>query len=502
MHDKLKSGERADSTAAASSTVAAANALHPIVATRAVTNPRVLDQGRVYTEAFRQTRPMAAPGSADATKIADVVRDGTARSNGLTQPAAERMATSGRSLDSFVSGANPGGKAAEVVVASDYRDLHAGYETGIVNPPERVATNVRDIRVAPDVSSRKDLVFAFDTKNGDVVWKYNGQVKTGGAQYVADTLIEMAETPGYGKVAYVDARYVNADATPRVAADAFTEEQARRLQEAKVRLRGIPDLQKRAEHLMENIEANKIDGLDPVARQELQQLRDDIAAAYVWRDVVGRIGGGAAIAAASAAVVSLVVQLATEGEVDMTSVCKDARIGACFGAGGAAADAGVYYVGTKVLDMTPEVAKEFAKQGVAVGFCAIAVGIDLVSEVRAARRGDVTMAGAIGGTAAKTALDLLPLVTVALGLVGLPVLVGAQVGGRWFIAKAREANRVLEQAIRADMALADSISARMSELSQVGEEVTADCASTDVLFNKVMGNIPPVAHPTLRLVTN
>lgn len=482
--------------------VAAANVVHPSVAARAVTDPGVLDQGRVFTEALNQTRPIASPGSADALRIADMVRDGTARPNGLTQTTAERMATSGRSLDSFIDGANPGGKAAEVVAASEYRALHAGHETGIVNPPKHVAANLRDIRLAPDSSSRKDLVFAFDTKSGDVVWKCNGQVKTGGPQYVADTLVEMAKTPGYGKVAYVDKRYVNTDGTPRVAPDAFTKRQARQILEAKIPLRGIPDLEKRAEQLMADIKASKVDGLDPVARQELQHLRDDIAAAYRARGVIGRIGGGAAIAAASAAVVSLAVQLVTQGKVDAKIVGKAAGTGAIFGAGGAAADAGLYHLGTKVLELAPEVAKEFAKQGVSIGFCVIAVGTDLLSEIRAARRGEVTMAGAIGGTTAKTALDLLPLVMAPLGLVGLPVLVGAQVGGRWLIGKAREADRVLEQAIAADMALADNLSQRMSEFSQVVDDVAADCASTDVLFNEVMGSALPVEHPTLRLMKN
>lgn len=252
--------------------------------------------------------------------------------------------------------------------------------------------------------------------------------------------------------------------------------------------------------MIADIKAGKLDGFDPVARQELQQLRDDITAAYRARGVIGRIGGGAAIAAASAAVVSLVVQLATEGKVDAKTVGKSAGTGAIFGAGGAAADAGLYHIGTKVLEMAPEVAKEFARQGVAVGFCVLAVGTDLVSEIRSVRRGDVTMASAVGGTAAKTALDLLPLVMAPLGLAGLPVLVGAQVGGRWLIGKAREADRVLEEAIAADVALAESITQRMAAFTHVVEDVRAECAETDALFSEVMGRTLPSAP--LRLVMN
>jgi hypothetical protein len=499
MDNNSKLKERVDDGRVVGNTAAASNVVHPTVAVRAVTDPSVLDQGRLYTEALNQTQPIAAPG-AEARRIADMVRKGTARPNGLTQPTAERMATSGRSLDSFITGVNPRGKAAEVVAISDYRALHAGQDAGIVNPPKHVAQNVRDIRLAPDAASRKDLVFGFETKNGETIWKYNGQVKTGAAQYISDTLVKMAKTPGYGKVGYVDARYVNPNGTPRVAPDAFTARQAKRLQEAKVRLRGIENLEKRADQLMANIKAGKLDGLDPIARQELQQLRDDINAAYRARSVMGRIGGGAAIAAASAAVVSLVVQLATEGKVDVKTVGKSAETGALFGAGGAAADAGLYQIGTKFLDMAPEAAKEFAGQGVAVGFCVLAVGTDLVSEIRAARRGDVTVAGAVGGTAAKTALDLLPLVMAPLGLAGFPVLIGAQVGGRWLIGKAREADRVLEQAIAADAALAESIMQRMAAFTQVVEDLRADCADTDTLYNEVMSD--NLSSTTLGLVNN
>jgi hypothetical protein len=502
MPNKPKNKNFADGAVAAGSAIASAGVMHPHVVVGTVFDPEILDQGRVFAEAINQTRPIAAQGSREAGRIADMIREGTARPNGLTRTAAERMATSSRSLDSFISGVNPGGKAAEVVAASDYRALHAGQKTGLINPPEHLATNVCDIRLAPDSASRKDMVFAFDTKNGEAVWKYNGQVKTGGPQYVTDTLVEMAKTPGYGKVGYVDARYVNADGTPRVAPDAFTESQARRLRDAKVRLRGIPNLAKRADELMTNIKANKVDGLDPVARQELQQLRDDIAFAYRARGVISRIGGGTAIAAASAAVVSLVVQLATDGKIDAKTVGKAAGTGAIFGAGGAAADAGLYHLGTKVLDMAPEVAKEFAKQGVAVGFCMLAVGTDLLSEVRAARQGHVTLAGAIGGSAAKNALDLLPLVMAPLGLAGLPVLIGAQVGGRWLIGKAREADSVLQRAIAADMALADRLAERMSKFTRVVDNVIDECATTDALFNKVLSSSQPAARLSLHLVKN
>jgi hypothetical protein len=428
MSDRRKQAKQSASDAARAAAVATGS---PSVGVRDV-DAAVLGRRKVYAEAVHQTRPLAS-SSADVQRIADMARQGTARSSGLTQEAAERMATARRPMGSFAAGQNVRGKAAEIVAASDYRALHAGDGAAVVNPPGHVASNLRDIRLAPDGSSRKDFVLAFETKSGEAVWKYNGQVKTGGARYVADTLVEMAETPRYGKVAYVDARYVNADGTPRVATDAFTKPQARRIQQAKVQLRGISNLETRADHLLEDIRAGTLDGLDPVSRRELEQLRDDIARAYRARGVVGRIGGGAAIAAAAAALLSLAVQLATEGKVDVKIVGKSAGAGALYGASAAAADAALYRVGTNALEMAPEAARAFASQGVATGFCVLAVGSDVVAEVRAARRGDRTVASAMAGSAAKAALDLLPLLMAPLGLAGLPVLVGAQVGGRWLI---------------------------------------------------------------------
>ena len=469
---------------------------HPKVLARPVVDLGVLDQGRVFAEAVYQTSPIATSDK-EIRSVASVVRNGTAQRHGLSRATSERMATAGRSLDTFASGPNPRGLAAEVVAVSDYRELHAGNDLGIVNAPANVSQNLRDIRVAPDSSSCKDLVFAFDDhKHGVTIWKPNGQVKTGGSQYVADSLVKMTNTPGYGKVGYVDARYVNADGTPRVAADAFTAKQARRLQEARVRLRGFPDLEAHADQLVTNIKASKVDGLDPVARQELLQFRDDIAAAYSPRGVAGRIGGGAATAAASAAVVSLIVQLATDGEVDAKSVAKSAGVAAVFGVGGVAADAGLYHLGTRQLGMSPEAAKECARQGVAVSFCVIAVGGDVVAEIRAARNGEVTVTGAVSGAAAKTALDLLPLVMAPLGLVGLPFSVGAQVGGRMLITKAREADRVLECASAVDDVIADDIADRMSTFTAEGEVVVASCTDADDVFNRVMSNalLPCPSH--------
>lgn len=498
MADDFPSCAR-DEDAPGVAAVVAAVPVHPNVVAAPVTDPSILDQARVFAEAARHTQPVASPGTPAVEQVARALRDGTALPRGISNETAMRYASEVRKVEALFTGAHPSGKAAEVVAAADYRALHSGNDPGIVNPPERVATNVADIRLAPDPSSRKDLLFAFEKPNGELIWKYNGQVKTGSGQYIADSLVEMANTPRYGKVAYVDASLVNADGTPRIGPGAFTEAQAQRLQAAKVRLRGIPKLHERSQLLLDNVKASKADGLDPLAREELRQLRDDIASAYQAQGVAGRVAGGAATAAAAAAVMSLVVQLATEGKVDVRALGGAACTGAAYGAGGAVADAALYHFGTKALELAPEAAKEFAKNGVAVGFCVVAVAADLVSEVRAARRGDITTTGAVSGFTAKAALDLLPLVMAPLGLPALPLLVAVQVGGRWLVGKARDADRVLARAVAEDLAVADALNARLQRIDEATKQINADCDETDTVFESAMSAIGG-AEPHLRLV--
>ena len=108
MHGKSHQRTSQEDAIASSCAVAGANAAQPNIVAQVVTDPTIIDEGRLYAEAINQTRPIATPG-ANSLRIAEIVRDGTARPNGLTQAAAERMATSGRSLDSFINGAIPGG---------------------------------------------------------------------------------------------------------------------------------------------------------------------------------------------------------------------------------------------------------------------------------------------------------------------------------------------------------------------------------------------------------
>jgi hypothetical protein len=460
----------------------------PLVDTHVVTDTALLDQGRVFAEALRQAAPLAADGGPEALRMAEIIREGTARKHGLSLETATRMATSGRSVDGLLAGANPQGKAAEIVSIADYRAAHAGANSRVINQPEHLAANLHDIRVTPDSSSRKDLLFAFEAKSGKIVWKYNGQVKTGGAQYVTDTLVEMAGNPKYGKAAYVDARYVNADGSPRVANDAFSAAQAKRLRDADVQLRGFQGLESRAEKLMQDLEASKADGLDPVAREELRQLRDDVAAAYRGRNVFARVGGAAAVGAAAAAITALVVQLTTEGKVDVSGVGKAAGSGAALGAGSSVLDAALYHLGNRFFDLTPEVAKQFASNAVSAIFCLVAVGTDILTEVGAARKGDVTAEGALCGASLKVPLDILPLVLAPLGLPGVGLAVASQVGGRLVITKLRDADRRLEHKIRSNFA-------QLEELIGDAKRCTERCDQTDAIFASIMASTGATLGP-------
>jgi hypothetical protein len=155
------------------------------------------------------------------------------------------------------------------------------------------------------------------------------------------------------------------------------------------------------------------------------------------------------------------------------------------------ADAAIYH-GAVNSGLAPEAAKIVAQQGVAAGFCVLAIATDFYSEGRAFANGDVTAADAVAGGAFKAALDVLPLVLAPLGLVGLPVLVASQVGGRMLLARARESDlRILNGVIQARAHVAD-MDDRIRTLSAMADE-------RDALFEHIMGATPGGA-PQLRIV--
>jgi hypothetical protein len=480
-HKSGATGSIIGSSAAASSGMAAATK----ITVRPVTDPGVLNQSRVFSEALRQTTPLAAPGSIEIPQIARTLADGTALRRGILPETCQRLITIGRPIESLFSGAHPIGKAAEIVAISDYRALHAGKNPGITNPPRRVARNVADIRLSPHHASRKDLLFTFRTKDGMLVFKSNGQVKTGSSRYVADSLVKMANTRGYGKVGYVDARLVNADGAPRVAPYAFTDNEARRLREAKVRLRGLANLESRGVELLENVRKYGLDGLDPAQRQQIQQFRDDIAKAYQPGRLATQLAMGTAIAAATAAITVLVFQAASGEPIDGAAVGSAAGQGAMFGAGAIAADAGIFHTGS-YFGLSPEVARSVAHNSVAAGFFLLAVGADIFSEVKSARDGYITKTNATAGIAAKIALNLLPFVIAPFGFAGIPLLMVAQLGGRWAIARVREADRKLEHTIEQDRLESALLRVAIDQVYNENRETVRECDETDAIYHATM----------------
>jgi hypothetical protein len=469
---------------------AAVPAFNPKVIARPVTDPAIIERGRGFAEAVRQTRPLAELRSREAAQAAGILRRSTARARGLRIQTARAQANRAIELEKLIAGPNNGGKAKEVLAALAYRDMHAGLGPSMVNQPKYIPRNVQDVRIAPDAACKRDLLFQVRTDDGLLLTRPGGQVKTGSPEYLARKLAEMARKPDYGHIGIVDARFANADGSPRVASDAFTTRQAEQLRAAKVELRGVPDLDARGDALVRDIKASGKDGLDPVARRRLETLREDIARAYGGKGVASRALGGAAIALATTALVSLLVQASTEGEVDFRAIGEASAKAVGAGAAGALADAVAYHA-ARHLGMTAEGAKALAQEAVAVGFCLLAVATDAMSEYDAAAKGEISAASAVCGTSVKAILDLLPLALARLGWAGVPILLVAQVGGRWVLAKWREADRQLEARRRETAELIANMDKRFAKLRELSDE-------NDRIFAELMGDQRP--GPQLRVV--
>lgn len=448
-----------------------------------------------FAEALYQTQPLVPGAGRGTAQAAEMVAQSTARARGLLPETAYRMVTSPRDLLSFVTGPHPSGKTAEIVVAAEFRDLHAGVDTGMHNGPRNVPSSVVDVRLSPDAASRRDLLFQVRTRGG-VLTVAGGQVKTGTGQYVSESLVKMTQTPGYGRTGYVDARFVNLDGTPRIAPDAFTANQAQRLREAGVQLRGIRDLEERARLLVENIVDHERDGLDPVAREGLIRLRDDIAVAYGLGGVANRAITSAASAAATSAVINLLTQVVTGGHIEVAQAVQAATSAAVSGVGSVAADALVYHAAVD-MGLAPEAARAVAQRTVAIGCCVLSVVGDVFDEANAVREGRATVGNALSVGAFKTAMDLLPLVMPALGI-GVPVLAAVQIGGRWALAALRSSEAALARAVTADFQAAAGLEQRMERMGEAISSIKDDCEETDRVFERVMGTSQ---DRRLRLVT-
>lgn len=471
--------------ATAGSVVAAATVLEPVIVPNA--SPAAILQAFDFAEALHQTKPLAR-GGLEALHASQLVAETTARVRGVLPETAYRLVRSATDLLSFVSGLHPTGKLAEIVVAGDVRDLH-----GVRG--QHAGGRLVDVRLSPDAASRHDLLLHVRSRSGSRIVA-GGQVKTGSGQYVSDSLVRMARTPGYGRVGYVDARFVAADGSPRIAHDAFTDGQARRLRDAGVTLYGIHRLEERARTLAMNILEHANDGLDPVAREQLLCLREEITKAYEASGVASRLVGSAASAAATSAVVSLLVQQISSGKVDVTCVTTAATTAAKWGAGSAAADALCYHAALGA-GFAPEAAQALAQQVVATGLCFVAVVDDVLAEAKAVRDGSASVEQALSCVTVKTALGFLPLVARSLGVASMPLVTAVQVGGRWAIAAFRRREADLANAIVEDLGAAAELRHQLEEMGQAIKDLTAECAETDTLFEQAMR---PGTNPSLRLV--
>ncbi len=457
----------------------------PTITPRAATDAGVLARERLFREAVHQTRPLAPAGSSLEGQAVRLLRAGNARHAELADATARRFVTEPRTLGELVGGAQPKGKLAEVVAVDTYKRHQQG-ENVLVGSLPRPAPNVVDVRINPDPQARRDLLFLLkDPQRGRQFFRPGGQVKNGASSYVCRGAESLLERVGYGETVVVDARFVNPDGTPRVGADAFNESEARRLLETRVRLRGVRDMELHAERLGQDVRAAERDGLGPEARARLQQLRDDVAAAYHGRSVAGRAVSGAAMAAATAAIVSLAVQAASGGDVDVAQVTKAAGQGAVAAGAGIVSEAALYHAAT-AQGLGPEAAQAFARQGVAVGFCLVAVGADLWDEVSAARRGEVTPGSALLGASVKAGLDVLPLVLAPLGLWSVPLVIVAHLGGRWWLGSVRAADRALERQIEVDRCEVMRIDTSLSRMQREADAALRTCDETDAIVASVM----------------
>lgn len=430
---------------------------HPEVKVKEVLDTFVLEQERLIGEVKKQCKPVMEKGLVNGKEL---ISRYTARAHGLKEETIRRQLNEARKPSDFIKGANPQGKVKEVVAAYEYRKMQEG----------RVHNHVKDIVLAPDEQCKRDLLFKIDIGNEKMILKPGPQVKTGGAQYVADSICDMAQKEGYGKTAVVDGRYANADNTPRAAPDAFTPKQAEKIKQAGVRLKGIKDLDKRGEALLENIEAIEKDGLTPVQRTQLQKFREDIAKAYSEAEVGKRIKKSTALGFATAALLSIIVQYRTEGKVEVVPVLKEGAKSACVAGGNAWVDAKVYQYGLNKYKQE-ELAKAFAKETVTLGFCLVAVATDTVGEVKAACKGEIEALDALAGIGLKGAIDLLPVLLAPLGIAGMPISVGMQIGGRWVLSEVRQFCAEMDEDIESYLSIGEDMKQRTQQVEQLQEEM-------------------------------
>ena len=114
------------------------------------------------------------------------------------------------------------------------------------------------------------------------------------------------------------------------------------------------------------------------------------------------------------------------------------------------------------------------------------MAVDVFAEAKAAQTGEISVADAVAGSAAKSALNLLPLVLAPLGLAGVPILIGTQLGGRWAVARLRETERGFALAAEELSRQAESLHARLDRLDAGIGKAHVECDETDRIFASIM----------------
>jgi hypothetical protein len=372
--------------------------------------------------------------AAEIAQMAKAVQEGTAHVHSISYETSKRYVTATPTAENLFNGANPIGKAAEAVVASDLKDFHKGFSDRIINPPKNPAKNFVDVKINPDPIGKQDFVFVFKNSKGRPVYRTWGQVKTGRPYYVADRLIKMSKMPGYGKVAYLDSRFVNADGTPRVAPDGFTATQAEKIKAAKLTLRGFKDLHARAKAFVENYETLK-EGQKPKATYQEAEVKEKVKVTYKKaktkafnpitneykaRGVLKRACKGSLIGALTAGGLTAAIQWKKKGfkKVEWKEVGQSAGVGGAVSFAAVGVDAAVFHSSRKIgealgKNVTAEAAKKIANVGTTGLFSVVSSAMDIHSGYKAVQDGDKEVADAVVETTVSVLLNAAPVVVAA-----------------------------------------------------------------------------------------
>jgi hypothetical protein len=368
---------------------------------------------------------------------------------GLKEKTALFLAATEGTMRPFMTGANPHGKCAELVAMSMRNNLHdPSSPWAVVNPPSIPSNYVRSW-VNPDPTSARDLLYEVRVSSTRHILVPGTQVKVGKPAYIARSLLSHAHDARYGKVCDIDARLVCPDGSPRVAADAFTKGQGESLKKAGFKFVGIEHLEQDAKRVHA--------GLKGAYEQELAAYERDlvIGASYAPRQVAFRAGITGGMSFILTAGVSSYQQYGyykkavRDGNIDNGSetrreyvkqaaktVAKQASISGGITVASIAAEAAVFHVADKF--MPSQKAKVAATATVAAGLASV----DVVDEVIAYRRGEISGSEAAICGGIKIAADALPIVLqVVAGPGGSAIGSVVSTGIKWCLAYARNGLR-------------------------------------------------------------